>query len=424
MTLPAADALRQLITRPLVYRLAEHLALRGEPERAALEKQIKDYVARSQLDWHTLVVPIDDDAPALFGAEVMLRTLSDIVARHAYWRSREAAALLELYAAARGLTRRELEDRIIPSCGLGELIDYGPRRFTLLLGERSTPLLRESGRRMRTSRPRPRRSDDQALVERATADWNSYRRTLALESRVQSARMERAMVDGWRWTPDEFANSVLAHPLLSELARRLIWAGYDADGALLECWSLADQLSPVSDSYAPVRLERFAAIGLPHPVSVPPARRLAWVELLSDFHTAPLFPQGGRPVYELTETERAGEKIERFGGATLDPSSFFTRLSNFSWQVGQSDEWIYALRVFEGVGVTAVLVFGYDDDGGHSFISDFFFAAGLLDSSSLAEDASTLPPPLPLRGVDPVVLSEALADLSALTADPRLLVRS
>ncbi|GAB4207601.1 MAG: hypothetical protein OHK0022_36080 [Roseiflexaceae bacterium] len=422
MALPATDALREHTTRTLLYRLGEHLGLRGEPEAAALEAQIREYVSRSRMDWRNKLVTINDAAPALFGAEPVLRALSDIVARHAFWRARDAAALLELYAAARGLTRRQLEDQIIPHCGLGAAIDYGPRRFTLVLGERYTPLLRESGRRVRTARPHPRRSDDPLLVERATADWKTYRRMLVLESRVQSARLERAMLDGWRWTPAEFA-ALLAHPLLAELARRLIWGGYGPDGALLECFSLADQLSPVNEDYAPVRLERFAAIGLPHPVHVAPARRLGWIELLSDFHTVALFPQGGRAVYELSEAERAGDKLMRFAGAKLNPQIFFARLSNFSWQIGQNDETIYAMRVFEGANVTVLAEFGFEDNYQHAVISNCFFASGLLDVTSLTEENTPPPPPLPLHTIDPVALSETLAALTTLTSDPRLLAK-
>src|SRR5262249_26446208 len=49
-----------------------------------------------------------------------------------------ARQLMEAIAAARGLTRAELEDRIVPDLDLDErgsrVFDFGPRRFTVALG--------------------------------------------------------------------------------------------------------------------------------------------------------------------------------------------------------------------------------------------------------------------------------------------------
>jgi len=203
----------------------------------------------------------------LLASEAFLYALSDVA--HRYYRTairRHAAACLRYVAMQRGLTRHQLESRLVPSCGLdrGGIFDYGPRRFTLGLGNQHTPLMRDAGGRLHTSPPRPRSSDDVVLVARARELWPTYKRRLAEASRTQTARLEQAMIDGLRWPPAEFARDIVGHPLLAELARRLVWAGYDAQGALLEGFCLADDRSLASETYQTVDLERYAAIGLPH----------------------------------------------------------------------------------------------------------------------------------------------------------------
>ncbi|HEU4324357.1 MAG TPA: DUF4132 domain-containing protein [Roseiflexaceae bacterium] len=341
----------------------------------------------------------------VIGADAVLRALSEITTQQIPPQPR-TAALLELYAAARGTSRDLLEDALAQECGLGGqlVIDYGVRRFVLELGQGHTPLLRLPGGRAYTACPRPRAGELFCLLKAA---WKILRRRLLDESRTQTMRLERAMLAGRRWSVPEFEQLVLRNALLAELARRQIWAGYGPDGTLLECWSLADQLSPVNEDYAPVRLERFAAIGLPHPAQVAPARRLAWVALLSDFLVVEQFPQAGRPVYELTEAERQGEGIERFAAVALRGGTMAGELPRRGWLFISSR---CGLRPFPAHGVTAVLALRYAAQ--EEWVTRLFFARGLLESGTKPDDIAALP----LAQIDPVAVSEVILDIAWLAS--------
>src|SRR5262249_60700356 len=62
----------------------------------------------------------------------------------------KAAGMMEAIARDRGLSRAELEDRVVPDCGLDErgsrVFDFGPRQFRFALGPDLKPMVRdESG---------------------------------------------------------------------------------------------------------------------------------------------------------------------------------------------------------------------------------------------------------------------------------------
>jgi hypothetical protein len=353
----------------------------------------------------------------LLASKAFLYALSHVAQQH---RSiairRHAMACLKYVAMQRGLTRHQLENQLVPSCGLDSslVFDYGPRRFTLALGHQHTPLVRTEGERFHTSLPRPRPNDDPALIARAGELWATHKRRLAESSRTQAARLEQAMIDGLRWSPTEFTRDILGHPLMAQLGRRLIWAGYDANGALLEGFCLADDYSLVSETYQTIDLDRYAAIGLPHSASVAPERRLRWAELLGDFHIAPLFPQAGRTIYRLDQAERRAVAITRFQQIALRWGAFQGALSRRGWNFDLEHE--TASRLFEGARVMATIEIETQASAQHITRCWFEYIAADEDDPPVEE------PRLSLCNVDQVVLSETLRDLSEIVANPKLLL--
>ena len=306
---------------------------------------------------------------------------------------------------------------MVPTCGLsGELVfDYGPRQFTLALGNDHRSLLRGQHRRHYTGRPRTRGDDDSALVLEAWERWRRAKRSLSVESQTQTRRLELAMIEGRRWTPADFARDILGHPLLSELARRLIWAGYGSDGGRLAAFCLADQLSPTDEDYAPRRLDEFAAVGLPHPADVTPERRLRWFELLSDFHVVPLFAQAARPVYTLGQDERGGSQITRFSGIELRGQSALSSLEPRGWEAHYPSGAYYVLRSFEHANLSVELK-----------IKSLSYQVRQIERCrvipgivSINSQAAAGLEALPLRELPPALLSKALADLVELTSNPK-----
>ncbi|RYF97585.1 MAG: DUF4132 domain-containing protein, partial [Caulobacteraceae bacterium] len=123
----------------------------------------------------------------------------------------KAVEAMEGIAADRGLSRAQLEDRVVPTLDLDEngtrIFDYGPRQFRVVLSPELKPLVREEGAapaKPRPDLPKPTAKDDTAQAEAALAEWKLLKKQLAEAAKIQAVRLENAMVRGRRWTPEEF----------------------------------------------------------------------------------------------------------------------------------------------------------------------------------------------------------------------------
>ncbi len=163
----------------------------------------------------------------------------------------------------------------MPDCGLDGhvMFDYGLRRFTLALGNYHRPLVCEAGGGCAQACHTGSLARAPSLVALARSLWQTQKQQLSLMSRTQ---------------PPARAGDARPAPLVARRVQQAyhetfadgragsspVWAGYDAAGGLLEGFCLADDRSPMSEAYTPVALERYAAIGLPHPVDIDHERRL------------------------------------------------------------------------------------------------------------------------------------------------------
>jgi hypothetical protein len=196
-------------------------------------------------------------ALAAIGTDISLLHLGHIASTSRFADLRDAArAMLDEAAAARGLGRDELEDRIVPDLPLDE------RGFDGLKG------------------------DDRKAAER------------------QFRRFEEAMVRGRAWPPADFVQRIVQHGMLVHLARRLVWEQGGTFFRVTEDGSFADASDKtVSIGDAPVRIA--------HPARVSDAERRAWTTLFAEYRVVQPFEQLARLVTRPTDSERAQKRVAR-----------------------------------------------------------------------------------------------------------------
>jgi predicted DNA-binding WGR domain protein len=353
-----------------------------------------------------------------------------------------AQECMESIAKERNMSRAELEDRIVPDCDLDErgtrIFDFGARQFRFVLGVDLKPMVKDNDNKVKSDLPKPNAKDDKEKAESAIAEWKLFKKQVSEVIKLQPARLEQAMITGRRWCVDEFEMLLVRHPLITHLAQRIIWSGYDATGK-----SLAEPLGKriatfrVTEdrTYADPQDETFQLtgidrIGIIHPLNLSAELRATWGELMSDYEIIPPFLQLGRPLYSLNPGEETALEIIRFKDLEIPIVALVRTLENLGWEKGiLHDHGDYSLhfKYFPAADITAV-VGDYEavfvDLGTYvgevDRIDGCCFLPGLqnhLDDYPIGSYRRELKDRcMPLGKVDSIVISEVLKDLTTVAA--------
>ncbi|MEV4508561.1 DUF4132 domain-containing protein [Dactylosporangium sp. NPDC049525] len=367
-------------------------------------------------------------ARAVTGVEILARIGSDLALMHLHSIAskvknrgvRERATLrLASTAADRGLTPEQLADRLVPDLGLdpsGSLtLDYGSRRFVVGFDEQLTPYVADEGGARRKALPKPGAKDDPVLAPAAFQRFAGLKKDARTIAAEQIHRLERAMVNQRRWTPEELQDLFLNHPLVWHVARRLVWADYGPDGSVRTAFRLAEDRSLADIDDTPAILDPAALVGVAHPLDLGPVLA-RWSEILADYEILQPFPQLGRETFALTPAEQTATALTRFADLK-GPTGRFVGLARRGWQLGPP---------LDGGAQCWV---ERDVPGGHRVIAYLspgilignpgLDAEQILGTVHLAEpdtDPYRGEPTVPLGVLDPLTASEVLRDLLLTTA--------
>lgn len=346
-------------------------------------------------------------------------------------RAREA---MDQIAVAKGMTKAELEDRIVPDCGLdasgSRVFDFGRRSFSFALGPRMKPMVRDESGKLRSALPKPGTRDDAQLASQAMADWTLLRRQVADVAKVQAARLEQAMITQRRWAVEDFERLLVRHPLQRHLVRLLVWGAWDGT-RLVRTFRVTDELDCADGRDEPVALESSHLIGVVHPLQLDGATTTAWGELLADYEVVPPFAQLGRPVHDVDADDRTNEDITRFSERRVAAATLVRTLDNLGWQRGQpQDGGVFTVHAkpFPALDVTAVVEYGgvpvgymvdWEDQAiEHCYVLD----RALRSTHELGygwTDSADGYRRLRWEAVDSIVRSEVLADVATLLEKAR-----
>jgi predicted DNA-binding WGR domain protein len=250
-----------------------------------------------------------------------------------YMKDRAVEVLAEI-ADARGLSPEELEDRTAPDLGLDENgsmhFDFGPRAFRAGFDEHLRPFVQSAdGSERLDSFPRAQKTDDATKAKLASEAWKELKSEAEKVSKDQIARLERLMADERRIASDVFIDAFVKHPLVGHLAKRLVWGAFDAKGALLGTFRVAEDrtLATVDDDL--FELPEGARVGLVHPYTLRDTPNLVarWGQQLADYAIAQPFGQLTRAVVELEPQDLAS----RYANAK-SMSGLLFGLRTFGWR--------------------------------------------------------------------------------------------
>jgi hypothetical protein len=307
-------------------------------DRSAAE--LADFVRRWPYEGAHARAATGLDVLARFGTEAALTELHEIATKMKAKAVRSRAqANLQDAAEALGLTAEQLTDRLVPHFDLapdGTLtLDYGPRQFIIGFDEQLKPRVANADGTRRKDLPKPAASDDAELADKAYQRFGALKTGVRKVATEQIRRLELAMVMQRRWSGAEFRQLFVRHPLLWQIARRLVWATFDPGGAFATAIRIAEDrtLADVADD--PVKLDDDATFGVAHPIHLGAADP-AWCEVFADYEILQPFQQLGRQVHALTDGERAATRLARFDGRKAE-SLRLLGLERRGWRFGERD---------------------------------------------------------------------------------------
>jgi hypothetical protein len=328
---------------PLMATLAPETA--AEPLGRLVEAWAREGRARRAVLGADALVQVGTDAAVFVLQRLAAKATSPALQEKA------AQAVAEL-AEARGVPVDVLEEQVLPDLGLdaaGALwLDYGSRRFRAGFDERSKPVVRDDKGRPLARLPQAAKADDARLASAAQERWREVRAAGDFVLSRQAARFERAMCSRRSWDPAAF-DTLVRHPLVAQLAKRLVFSAAGATFRIAEDWTLAD---PEDREWA---RPPGARVLVPHRLELEDARAEAWDALLGAYEIVPPFPQMQRPVFRPTGRERGGSEILRVQGRPTSLAKMYG-LRHRGWE-GPPDEQgtLLAKRLDEAGEVVAYL---------------------------------------------------------------------
>ncbi|MFO0614653.1 MAG: DUF4132 domain-containing protein [Polyangiaceae bacterium] len=353
------------------------------------------------------------------GTDVALMHLSGIALKVKFQalKSRAEACMNEI-AEARGLTRDELEDRIVPDAGFDDrgarTFSFGARAFTATLGPTGAPAVRDASGALKDDLPKPNAKDDASAAKAATEEWKLFKKTLRDAAKIQSERLERAMVTQRGWSARDFASLIVAHPLMGHLARLVVWATFDG-GALGVPFRVAEDRSLAGADDASFELPKSATVRLVHPLSLTRAAHERWARVFSDYEIVTPFAQLGRATFAPEPNEKKADDVgARFAGRTYDVRSFTGRLRRAGWKHGTPEDAGYVgehTKAFPTADVIAIV-----EHNGYPIGAPEYADPQRIEHVRFVRSDGGLRKRkhLEIRAVDPIVFSEVILDLTGL----------
>lgn len=249
----------------------------------------------------------------------------------------KAAERLSDIAAARGLSDEQMADRLIPDLGLDDSsateFDYGTRRFSIFFDELLQLQVRDQEGALLRSFPKPGKRDDPELAEDAYRRFGRLKRAVRVVAKEQLPRLETAMIHERRWNADEFEMLFVRHPVMVQLARRLVWAQYEPSGALRCTFRIAEDCSYADADDDTAALDPVLAVGIAHPLQVTDGLAV-WAPVFADYEILQPFEQIGREVTAVSAEDLAGSTLARFADATA-PTFALMGLRSRGWMLGE-----------------------------------------------------------------------------------------
>jgi Leucine-rich repeat (LRR) protein len=320
-----------------------------------------------------------------------------------------------------GLTPFELSDTMIPDFGFkagrAKIAGTKPELFATLTSERKVAVVDNAGAIVKSPK----------LAATQKAELEQLGEEVRAAARQLAQNLEYYLIVRRRWTASAWKTFFATNPLAFAFATGFVWGIYRG-GKPTTTFRLTATHTTVDASGAAVAVPKEAELGLVHPLELAGEQRASWLSTLAANGIVPAFPQLDRPTFAINDEERERAKSFRFEDQELAGSTFKGRAERRGWRRGSvidSGEVSAYRKIFphdkvevfiatDGLNVQS----GFDDGADVTLKDMFFVRPGAVVTGSYTYDEprdecdGRL---IRLVDVPPIVFSEAIADMQAIT---------
>ncbi len=393
------------------------------------ETRVRDFLTQHILDWSRSGESNPSSANAAilaltrFNDEDALRRLNTLYAcvTHRSLRKR-LQDTLETLAMERGMSRDDMADQLVAdhdlSPGSTRTWEAGDYRVSLSIasdGKLERTVVGSNGK-PHQSLPRQVRETYANLWQEILTEGKTIRATIT----TQKNRLEAAMVDRRRWKFAMWKRIFTTHPILGQLARRLIWEIFDTiDRRTAYALPGVDGTWRNAHNEA-VEVSIDSTLTIAHFIEMPTEEHSAWQRFIITQRIIQPFKQAFREMYILTPAEeQTGDYSNRFAAhivslphlQALAYARGWSGPLGFSGFDGAGEGW----RDFHTTNVRATLlqesIIREDYNRGYGTIQQISFYP-VPQRGEWIYDIQLIP----LRDVDPIVFSETMRDVDLFVA--------
>jgi hypothetical protein len=351
------------------------------------------------------------------GSDAAMAQLTRIRAKGKYPRVQALVEkMLEAVAARRGLTPGEIEELAAPTFGMDE---PGLLRETLdgwtfelrVTGTTTTESgwISPEGKRQK-SPPAALKEDFADELKALKAAPKSIEEALA----AQRARLERLPLEERAIPFAAWRERYRDHPLLAEMARRLIWRFETGDEAVTGAWLGGTLVGaddrPLDGVGEETRVRSW------HPIAADAEEIAAWRAWLDRHGVTQPFKQAHREVYRLTDAERdTAVYSNRFAGHVLRQHQMAAVAQSRGWRYqlqGDYDRWLPVSLRLSGLGLHVEYWVDAIREGEASSQS----GVSLYVSTDQVRFVDASREPVPLETIAPLLFSEVMRDVDLFVA--------
>ncbi|MDO7021669.1 DUF4132 domain-containing protein, partial [Brachyspira innocens] len=255
-----------------------------------------------------------------------------------------AIETMENVAYLLDMTTDELSDRIIPNFGFdrkGEkVLSYGgeaKRKFILSINNDLELTITDNDKqKIIKSLPAPNSKDDKTEADNAKKECTTLKKEIKTLIQSQKIRLQKVLLNGRKWTYDNFKTVFVENPIMNLFALKLIWGVYDENNNLIESFRYMEDGTFNTVDEEEYTLKENALITLVHPSELNSDTIAKWKTQLSDYEISQPIEQLDFKYSDIIEKDISEDKITSLNSKKIKAGVLMSLANKYDMARGET----------------------------------------------------------------------------------------